>query len=256
MFSKGFFTSILIVSFILNSSEALSQRRAKDPAKVEISSPLMTTPKLIVGIVVDQMRYDYLTRFWNHYGDDGFKRLVNEGFNCKNNHFNYAPTSTGPGHASVYTGATPAAHGIIGNNWYDKEIDKLVYCASDDSYQTVGMISEAGKMSPHRMSVTTITDQLRLHTQMKGKVIAVALKDRGAVLPGGHTANAAYWFLGGGEGKWISSTYYMENLPEWYKDKTLKVINSKLDEIIAAIKRNKTSQTSEAANYYGFGGSK
>ncbi|WP_297693741.1 alkaline phosphatase PafA [uncultured Eudoraea sp.] len=218
MFSKGFFTYILIVSFILNSLEALSQRRAKETAKTEIAAPLMTTPKLVVGIVVDQMRYDYLTRFWNHYGDDGFKRLVNEGFNCKNNHFNYAPTSTGPGHASVYTGATPATHGIIGNNWYDKEIDKLVYCASDESYETVGMISDAGKMSPHRMTVTTITDQLRLHTQMKGKVIAVALKDRGAVLPGGHTANAAYWFLGGGEGKWISSTYYMESLPKWVVD--------------------------------------
>ncbi len=85
-------------------------------------------------------------------------------------------------------------------------------------YETVGTISDAGKMSPHRMTVTTITDQLRLHTQMKGKVIAVALKDRGAVLPGGHTANAAYWFLGGGEGKWISSTYYMENLPKWVVD--------------------------------------
>lgn len=215
MFSKGFVTSILVISFVLNSSEAVSQRKEKESAKMEISAPLMTTPKLVVGIVVDQMRYDYLTRFWNHYGDDGFKRLVNGGFNCKNNHFNYAPTSTGPGHASVYTGATPATHGIIGNNWYDKEIDKMVYCASDESYETAGMISEAGKMSPHRMTVTTITDQLRLHTQMKGKVIAVALKDRGAVLPGGHTANAAYWFLGGGEGKWISSTYYMENLPKW-----------------------------------------
>ncbi|MFC2147647.1 alkaline phosphatase PafA [Bacteroidota bacterium] len=218
MFSKSYFIPILLIGFFLNSSEVNCQRRAKEFAKIEASAPLKTTPKLIVGIVVDQMRYDYLTRFWNHYGDDGFKRLVNEGFNCKNNHFNYAPTSTGPGHASVYTGATPSIHGIIGNNWYDKETDKLVYCASDDSYETVGATSAAGKMSPHRMTVTTITDQLRLHTQMKGKVVAIALKDRGAVLPGGHTANAAYWFLGGGEGKWISSNYYMENLPKWVVD--------------------------------------
>ncbi len=218
MFSKNYFTSILLIGFFLNSSEAISQRRAKESAKIQVSAPLKTTPKLIVGIVVDQMRYDYLTRFWNHYGDGGFKRLVNEGFNCKNNHFNYAPTSTGPGHASVYTGTTPSIHGIIGNDWYDKEIDQLVYCASDDSVATVGAISDAGKMSPHRMTVTTITDQLRLHTQMKGKVVAIALKDRGAVLPGGHTANAAYWFLGGGEGKWISSNYYMENLPRWVVD--------------------------------------
>ncbi|MCW5516748.1 alkaline phosphatase PafA [Muriicola sp. Z0-33] len=175
------------------------------------------TPKLVVGIVVDQMRYDYLTRFWNHYGEGGFKRLVNEGFNCKNNHFNYAPTSTGPGHASVYTGATPSTHGIIGNGWYDKENNASAYCAGDDTQTSVGTLSNAGKMSPHRMMVTTMTDQLRLHTQMRGKVIAVAIKDRGAVLPGGHTANAAYWFSGSHEGNWITSSYYMSELPRWVK---------------------------------------
>lgn len=186
--------------------------------KLDNENALRTTPKLVVGIVVDQMRYDYLTRFWNHYGDDGFKRMVNEGFNCKNNHFSYAPTSTGPGHASVYTGTTPATHGIIGNYWYDKNSDKTVYCASDSTYASVGTASDAGKMSPHRMNVTTITDQLRLHTQMRGKTIAISLKDRGAVIPGGHTANAAYWFHGQDEGKWITSSYYMSDLPKWVKD--------------------------------------
>ena len=195
---------------LFSTFESSAQRKDK----VE-TTPLKTTPKLVVGIVVDQMRYDYLTRFWNHYGDDGFKRLVEEGFNCKNNHYNYAPTSTGPGHASVYTGTTPATHGIIGNNWYDKVSDTSVYCASDDSYTSVGTSTDAGQMSPHRMTVTTITDELRLHTQMRGKTIAVALKDRGAVLPGGHTANAAYWF---DAGKWITSSYYMDNLPKWVQD--------------------------------------
>jgi predicted AlkP superfamily pyrophosphatase or phosphodiesterase len=179
---------------------------------------LRIKPKLVVGIVVDQMRYDYLTRFYDHYGKDGFRRLVEQGFNCKNNHFNYAPTSTGPGHTSVYTGATPSVHGIIGNNWYDKEADVEVYCASDDSYTSVGTTSNAGQMSPHRMTVTTVTDELRLHTQMQGKTIAIALKDRGAVLPGGHTANAAYWFHGADEGKWITSSYYMDQLPKWVMD--------------------------------------
>ncbi|WP_067037693.1 alkaline phosphatase PafA [Allomuricauda sp. CP2A] len=193
------------------------QRRknnAEEKAPVEIAQ----SPKLVVGIVVDQMRYDYLTRFWNHYGEGGFKRLVNDGFNCKNHHFNYAPTSTGPGHASVYTGTTPATHGVIGNNWYDKETGEEVYCAGDGSYQSVGTTSDAGQMSPHRMLTTTITDQLRLHTQQRGKVIAVALKDRGAVLPGGHTANAAYWFEGGDTGNWITSSYYMNALPQWVSD--------------------------------------
>lgn len=178
-------------------------------------APFGESPKLVVGIVVDQMRYDYLTRFWNQYGDDGFRRLVNEGFVGRNHHFNYAPTSTGPGHASVYTGTTPAVHGIIGNDWFDKESGNSVYCAGDDAVTSVGTDSDAGQNSPHRMLVTTITDELRLHYQMRSKVIAVALKDRGAVLPGGHTANAAYWFEGGASGKWISSNYYMKELPSW-----------------------------------------
>jgi predicted AlkP superfamily pyrophosphatase or phosphodiesterase len=164
------------------------------------------------------MRYDYLTRFYDQFGDEGFKRMINDGFNCKNNHFNYAPTSTGPGHTSVYTGTTPATHGVIGNNWYDKVNDVSVYCAADESYASVGTESSAGKMSPHRMTVTTITDELRLHTQMRGKTIAIALKDRGAVLPGGHTANAAYWFHGEDEGKWITSSFYMDDLPNWVKE--------------------------------------
>lgn len=183
----------------------------------ENQKPIKTTPKLVVGIVVDQMRYDYLTRFWDHYGDGGFKRLVNEGFNCKNNHFNYAPTSTGPGHTSIYTGTTPSTHGIIGNNWYDKTSGRIVYCASDENYVSVGTSAGTGKMSPHRMTVSTVTDELRLFTQKRGKVIALALKDRGAVLPGGHMANAAYWYNGSAEGDWISSSYYMDELPRWVK---------------------------------------
>lgn len=206
---------VFVLFFILfGTLDAQAQKKSKD----EQNSNLKTSPKLVVGIVVDQMRYDYLTRFWNHFDEGGFKRLVNEGYNCKNNHFNYAPTSTGPGHASVYTGATPATHGVIGNNWYDKEVGISVYCASDDSYASVGTASLAGKMSPHRMNVTTITDELRLHTQMRGKTIAVALKDRGAVLPGGHTANGAYWFHGKDEGNWITSTFYMNSLPKWVTD--------------------------------------
>ncbi|WP_421812905.1 alkaline phosphatase PafA [Flagellimonas sp.] len=212
-------TTNLIVSILALCmiSFTYGQRRKKNNAESE-PVPIAQTPKLVVGIVVDQMRYDYLTRFWNQYGEDGFKRLVNEGFNCKNNHFNYAPTSTGPGHASVYSGTTPSMHGIIGNNWFDKESGEDVYCAGDDTYTSVGTTSDAGQMSPHRMLTTTITDQLRLHTQKRGKVIGVALKDRGAVLPAGHAANAAYWFEGGETGNWITSSYYMDELPQWVAD--------------------------------------
>ena len=208
----------LAIFLICVPIEFSAQKKSKKDNKIENTDHLKVSPKLVVGIVVDQMRYDYLTRFWNHFEDDGFKRLVNYGFNCKNNHFNYAPTSTGPGHTSVYTGTTPSTHGVIGNNWYDKETDKEVYCASDESYNSVGTTTDAGKMSPHRMMVTTVTDQLRLHYQMRSKTIAIALKDRGAVLPGGHTANAAYWFYGENEGNWITSTFYMDELPKWVSD--------------------------------------
>tara|TARA_R110002050_G_scaffold286468_2_gene436910 strand:- start:24088 stop:25773 length:1686 start_codon:yes stop_codon:yes gene_type:complete len=209
-------TFFLSAFLCLGSVTIQAQKKSKNKSqKVMLDAAPFSTPKLVVGIVVDQMRYDYINRFWAHFGEGGFKRLVNEGYDCKNNHFNYAPTYTGPGHASIYTGTTPSMHGVIGNNWYDKDLDKEVYCVADDSYQSVGTTSDAGKMSPHRNNVTTITDQLRLHTQMRGKVIAIALKDRGAILPGGHTANAAYWFHGKNEGSWITSSFYMNELPKW-----------------------------------------
>lgn len=172
-------------------------------------------PKLVVGIVVDQMRYEYLTRFQDRFGEGGFMRMINEGFNCKNNHFNYVPTYTGPGHASVYTGTTPKYHGIISNTWFDKEIKKSVYCAGDTTVTSIGTVSDAGKMSPHRMKTTTFADENRLFTQMKGKSIGISIKDRGAILPAGHTANAAYWFHGKTEGSFISSSFYMTELPKW-----------------------------------------
>jgi len=175
-------------------------------------------PKLVVGIIVDQMRYDYLTRFENRFGEGGFKRMMNDGFNCKNNHFNYVPTYTGPGHASVYTGTTPKYHGVISNYWYDKVEKKSVYCAGDDSVTSVGAEGSAGQMSPHRMKTTSFADENRLFTQMKGKTIGISIKDRGAILPAGHTANAAYWFNGKLSGDFITSTFYMTELPKWVQE--------------------------------------
>lgn len=216
---RSLFVALLTVCFISNTSNVSAQkkskRKSKNAVEVKASNPIKITPKLVVGIIVDQMRYDYLTRFYNQYGEGGFKRMINEGFNAKNHHYNYSPTSTGPGHTSVYTGTTPSMHGIIGNNWYDKDLGVNVYCAGDSNYSSVGTSGAEGKMSPHRMLTTTVTDQLRLHTQKKGKVIAVAIKDRGAVLPGGHAANAAYWFMGKDEANFITSTYYMNSLPNW-----------------------------------------
>jgi predicted AlkP superfamily pyrophosphatase or phosphodiesterase len=181
---------------------------------VEDNQTTNPNPRLVVGIVVDQMRYDFLSRYYHRYGEGGFKRLMNEGFEFKNNHFNYIPTYTGPGHASVYTGTYPAIHGVIANDWYDKEIKASVYCVQDDEVSAVGTTQNAGKMSPHRMKTTSITDQLRLHTQRRAKVIGIALKDRGSILPAGHSG-MAYWFQGKEEGRWISSSFYMQELPDW-----------------------------------------
>lgn len=208
--------SILLVMFISVSTFQAQQKNSKKATSKD--NTIHAQPKLIVGIVVDQMRYDYLTRFYNKYGEGGFRRMMNEGFNCKNNHFNYVPTYTAPGHTSVYTGTTPKYHGIIGNNWYDKEIKSSVYCAGDESVESIGTTDNAGKMSPHRMKTTTFTDENRLFTQMRGKTIGIALKDRGAILPAGHTANAAYWFHGADEGRWITSTFYMTELPKWVQN--------------------------------------
>ena len=175
-------------------------------------------PKLVVGIVIDQMRYDYLTRFADKYGEDGFKRIINNGFSLENAHYNYIPTYTAVGHASIYSGTTPVNHGIISNDWYDKSLKKSIYCVDDNNYKTVGNDSDGGKKSPYRMQTTTITDQLHLAQNMNGKTIGIAIKDRSAILPAGHSANAAYWYDGGSEGKWISSSYYMDELPNWVKE--------------------------------------
>jgi len=203
----------LIFGFILLSIPGKSQQSSTRSISNENS--ISVSPKLVVGIVVDQMRYDYLTRFYDRFGQGGFKRMIAEGFNCKNNHFNYIPTYTGPGHASIFTGTTPQNHGIISNNWYDKFGKEMVYCASDSLVQAVGSDSELERMSPRRMKTTTFADQNRLHTQLKGKSIGIAIKDRGAILPAGHAANGAYWFRGKDEGKWITSTYYRNELPDW-----------------------------------------
>jgi predicted AlkP superfamily pyrophosphatase or phosphodiesterase len=171
-------------------------------------------PKLVVGVVVDQMRWDYLYRYQDRYGSDGFMRMLREGFTCESAFISYTPTYTAAGHSSVYTGSVPALNGIPGNYWYSREKKRNVYCTEDDSVRTVGSASAAGKMSPANLWSSTITDELRMAENFRGKTIAIALKDRGAILPGGHTANAAYWF-DNANGSFITSSFYMEQLPAW-----------------------------------------
>jgi len=172
-------------------------------------------PKLIVGIVVDQMRQDYLYKYADRYSEDGFKRLINEGFMMKNGHYNYIPTYTGPGHASVYTGTTPATHGIISNNWYVKSTGESIYCAGDSTVTNVGGTPGNGQISPRNLLTTTITDELRFASNKRSKVVGIAIKDRGASLPAGHLGDA-YWF-DSENGDFMTSTYYHDELPAWVK---------------------------------------
>jgi predicted AlkP superfamily pyrophosphatase or phosphodiesterase len=171
-------------------------------------------PKIIVGIVIDQMRWDYLYRYYNRYSNTGFKMLINQGYSFENTMLPYMPTYTAVGHTSIYTGGIPSTHGMVGNNWYDKRSNKNVYCTDDSTVQGVGNNDVAGKMSPKNMWGTSITDQLRLSNNFESKVIGIALKDRGAILPAGHSANAAYWY-DEKTGKWITSNYYMQQMPAW-----------------------------------------
>lgn len=166
-------------------------------------------PKLVVGIVVDQMRYDYLYRFREKYGEGGLRRLLREGFSCENTNYNYVPTYTGPGHAAIYTGTTPSLNGVISNDWYDPEWRRMRYVTADTTVRAVHApaANKAGQQSPRVMLSTTVTDELRLSNNFQSKVVGVCLKDRGSILPAGHIPNACYWF-DDESGNWITSTFY------------------------------------------------
>jgi hypothetical protein len=188
--------------------------------KTSTSTPVtVNRPKLVVGIVIDQMRWDYLYRYYDRYArDGGFKRFLNQGFSCENTMIPYVPTVTACGHTCIYTGSVPAIHGIVGNGWFDPQKMRSVYCTEDSSVSTVGAAAGApGAMSPRNMQVTSVCDELNLATNFKSKVIGIAIKDRGGILPAGHSANAAYWY-DTRNGNWITSTYYMKELPKWVQD--------------------------------------
>jgi len=174
-------------------------------------------PKLVVGIVVDQMRQEYLHRFYPHFEDGGFKRFTEQGFEAKNGHYDYIPTYTGPGHASVYTGTTPMVHGVIGNNFYSKELGRMVYCAEDTAVTNLGGTARNGKISPKNLLSSTLPDELKMFSNHRSKVIGISVKDRGAALPAGFLANGAYWY-DSETGEMMSSTWYFDELPKWVQE--------------------------------------
>ena len=210
MFKISIACSIVLSIFLPHSTQAQVKSSSKN------NGSTLARPKLVVGIVVDQMRWDYLYRYHDIYSNnEGFKRLLGEGFSCENTFIPYIPTVTAAGHTCIYTGSIPAIHGIVGNNWYDNIQKKEVYCTDDSTVSTVGSETVAvGKMSPRNMFSTTIGDELRLATNFRSRVIAISCKDRASILPGGHDPNGAYWY-DSKTGKFVTSTYYRQTLPAW-----------------------------------------
>lgn len=170
-------------------------------------------PKIVVGVVIDQMCYDYLYRFQHLYTTGGFNRLMSKGANCRNVQYNYVPTYTAPGHASIYTGTTPSNHGIIGNDWYIRETKQTVTSVSNPKFAAVGGSATSAGAAPLNLRTYTITDQLKMASP-KSKVISVSIKDRSAILPGGHLSDGTYWF-DYNTGDFITSTFYKQQLPDW-----------------------------------------
>ncbi len=171
-------------------------------------------PRLVVGIVIDQMRYDYLEKFGRNFTDDGFRKIMNDGYSFRNTHYSYTPTYTGPGHATIYTGCTPDTHGIVLNDWYDRAEQRVIYCVEDHSTPPTGDAGSNQFCSPQYLLTHTLTDMLDEQTRGESKIISISFKDRSAILSGGHNADAAWWF-DIETGNWITSSYYMKEVPEW-----------------------------------------
>lgn len=213
MFKKLTYMGLILLSF----SSIDAQKYPVNPKNREKKNELQK-PKLVVGLVVDQMRWDYLYRYHSKYTQGGFKRLLNQGYSFNNVMIPYVPTVTALGHTSVYTGSVPSIHGIAGNDWTDKSNGKNVYCTTDPTVQPVGTSNaKVGQHSPKNLWSTTITDQLGMATNFRSKVVGVSLKDRASILPAGHHPTGAFWF-DDSSGYFVTSSYYMNDLPQWVKD--------------------------------------
>ena len=169
-------------------------------------------PKLVVAIVVDQLRGDYLERFQDQFTTNGFRLLMERGAFLSAAHYDYHPTYTAPGHATILSGAPPSVHGIIGNSWFDKRARRGRYCVEDTTVAGVGVGGASGQRSPRNFIGSNLADQMRLH--FRSRVVGVSMKDRGAILPAGRKPLGAYWY-DAKSGKFVTSTYYHQKLPDW-----------------------------------------
>jgi arylsulfatase A-like enzyme len=186
-------------------------------AQLSFASAYNGRPKLVVVIVIDQFRADYLERYRDQFGEGGFKLFMDHGAYFTNCHYNYANTHTAPGHATLFTGAYTSGHGIMNNEWWDPAKKRMVSSVQDDATKLVGIASSGTGASPHNLQADTIGDELKLATQGKSRVFGVSLKDRAAILPAGHAADGAYW-IDPKTGAWVTSNYYRNELPKWAQD--------------------------------------
>ncbi len=174
-------------------------------------------PKLVVGITVSGMRYDYLSVYWDKFGDGGFKKMASTGANCKNARYDYLITEPSVGYATIATGAKPSAHGIVSDFWYERLTNQIVYSLEDPSQTTIEGAYGTGTFSPKALHSRTIADELRVISRFKSKSIGVSMDPQAAVLMSGHTASAAYW-IDPTTASWISSSYYLDSLPGWVRE--------------------------------------
>jgi hypothetical protein len=187
-----------------------------------IASAYNGRPKLVVVIVIDQFRGDYLERYRDQFGDAGFRMFLDHGAYFTDCNYNYANTRTAPGHATLFTGAYSNGHGIVDNEWWDPKKKRRVTSVEDDGVKILGLSAgqaggEKAGASPHNLMADTLGDELKLATQGKSRVFSISLKDRAAVLPAGFSGDAAYW-IDPKSGAWITSTYYRSDLPKWVQD--------------------------------------
>jgi predicted AlkP superfamily pyrophosphatase or phosphodiesterase len=202
------FVYALVLTVLSFSTGLKAQNRSRIPSE---------KPKLIVNIVVDQMRYDFIHRYWDKFGEGGIRKLVGSGTFCKNASYNYLINETAVGHSTIATGALPSHHGIISNNWYNSLRDAVVYCVEDEKVHTVGGSYESGLFSPRNLLASTIGDEINLASNFRSKVVGLALDNSAAILAAGHSADYAFWY-DDETGNWVSSSYYIDSLPQWARE--------------------------------------
>lgn len=193
---------------------AAAQKAPAAAAKKATAPAAGSSPRLVVVLVIDQFRSDFLDLFRGEFGDGGFTRLMREGAVFRECFYPYAITETGPGHATIATGTTPDRHGISANEWYSPLLGKTIYGILDDSAMVIGGTPGQTPVSPRNLIGTTLSDEMRLASRGKSRVFGVALKDRASILSTGHGGNGAYWFDAGGTG-FVTSLYYRSLLPDW-----------------------------------------